>query len=1110
MLLPVVFLLAGCKYDDSDVWKKIDDHTARLTALESMCNNVNSDLVSLRSIVEALQNNVYVASVTQTGNGYTITFTDKTTVTITNGTNGTNGKDGTDGKDGSTPEIGVRQDTDGIWYWTLNGNWLTDSAGNKVQATGTDGAAGTPGVTPQLKIEEDYWYVSYDEGKTWTQAGKAVADYAGDEVFAGVTTDESFVYFTLSDGTVIAVPLAAQAAKLQLVFDETVFAKMDAGETVTTTYTLVAPEGVETSVDTYAYEGWTVLVQPADETTGTLSITAPDPMRDGKVMFILTGSDGTSFVKVVTITERPEDDIETAYVLDAAGGEVSIQAKILTAVVDEEAASWLTATVTEEGVVLAVQPNADYSGRTAQITLTTKKEQTVVVTLTQLQKDAIVVSFSQVSITWQAQEVEIAVRANVECSAEVTAGSDWLTPIATKALTTTQYVFQAAENPSETEERTAEVVFTSADGQLSQTVKVVQARKSNEPLKPVKVTVAQFNAAAPSEVLPYQLTGVISNISNASYGNFDLTDDTGTVYVYGLTATDLGYGAENDKSFSSLGLKKGDTVTLTGYRATFTSADGSEKIEVVYAYHVSHVSAPDPTVSDALAAEVGERIALGASTVMAVYQRGFVVSDGSKAILCYVGSNFLSGAVVPSVGDQVTLTGTRETVSNTGMPELSNISGLTVVSSGTAGYPTAKDITNQLDSYSATEAEYVTFTGDLAVSGSYYNITVDGQTNIGSVRYPLESFGFADLGGHNVTVTGYYDGLNSGKYQYVVVTAVKDNGAIVAPGYTVSEVLAMTEAASVSLKESLVVAKSTRGFIVTDGSKYLYVYANTEVGDVSVGDKVTLTGTWSKYYDLIELTSPSNYAVTGTGAVTHPAAIDMTGSMDTFSPLDTDGASPLVQVKGKLSAGSTSYVSVDGAAYRLRVRYLLSTQSLSDFDGKGVIVKGYYLGSNASAGVQDILFVSIEEDPDASGEEPGGETGSTENLDLSTATYKTPTTEDQVVWNATHFTLQVDKADASTVANNYLGGDSNNRTSSRFYKGSRVTITPASGTTIKSMVWEATSTSYATAFATNSTWSNATASASGTTVTVTPTDGSKAVTVAIGGTCGFTKLTVSY
>lgn len=72
---------------------------------------------------------------------------------------------------------------------------------------------GKDGITPLLKIENDYWFVSYDEGKTWTQEGKAKGDKGdngekgdkGDSMFQSVTQDENYVYFTLADGTIIKI-----------------------------------------------------------------------------------------------------------------------------------------------------------------------------------------------------------------------------------------------------------------------------------------------------------------------------------------------------------------------------------------------------------------------------------------------------------------------------------------------------------------------------------------------------------------------------------------------------------------------------------------------------------------------------------------------------------------------------------------------------------------------------------------------------------------------------------------------------------------------------------------------------------------------------------------
>ena len=129
--------------------------------------------------------------------------------------------------------------------------------------------------------------------------------------------------------------------------------------------------------------------------------------------------------------------------------------------------------------------------------------------------------------------------------------------------------------------------------------------------------------------------------------------------------------------------------------------------------------------------------------------------------------------------------------------------------------------------------------------------------------------------------------------------------------------------------------------------------------------------------------------------------------------------------------------------------------------------------------------------------------------DLSTNSYDASPTENQVTWTGTYATMTNDKGSSSTVANSYLGGDANNRTSTRFYGNHILTITPKSGYRILSVVFTATSDNYATALK-NSTWSNATAAVSSSTVTITPTNGALPISATIGGACGFTAVKVYY
>ena len=80
------------------------------------------------------------------------------------------------------------------------------------------------------------------------------------------------------------------------------------------------------------------------------------------------------------------------------------------------------------------------------------------------------------------------------------------------------------------------------------------------------VTVADF-LAAPEGTALYELTGIVKNLANTTYGNFDLVDATGSVYVYGLTGN-VAIGS-NDKTFSNLGINEGDVITIVGTRTSY-------------------------------------------------------------------------------------------------------------------------------------------------------------------------------------------------------------------------------------------------------------------------------------------------------------------------------------------------------------------------------------------------------------------------------------------------------------------------------------------------------------------------------------------------------------
>lgn len=203
MVCACMFGLSSCgdDYDDSELRGDIKNLEGRITALEEWQKSVNTDIRSLQSLVEALEDKDYVTAVTplEDGTGYVISFLKSGNVTIKNGEQGEKGEDGT------TPVISVKQDSDGKHYWTVNGEWLLDN-GNKMPVTGEkgdkgdNGVSGSDGLTPYIGDNGNWWIGTSDTG----------VKAQGDAIFAkdGIdyTSDLDNVIFTLADGTKITLP----------------------------------------------------------------------------------------------------------------------------------------------------------------------------------------------------------------------------------------------------------------------------------------------------------------------------------------------------------------------------------------------------------------------------------------------------------------------------------------------------------------------------------------------------------------------------------------------------------------------------------------------------------------------------------------------------------------------------------------------------------------------------------------------------------------------------------------------------------------------------------------------------------------------------------------
>lgn len=386
--------LSSCAYDDSDLWNELSDHENRIAMLESLCSQINTNITALQTIVTALQDNDYVTSivpVTQEGEtiGYTINFSKSGAVTIYHGKDGKDGENGTDGKDGHTPVIGIRQDADGYFYWTLDGEWMLDDNGNKIRANGidgadgndgTDGQNGNDGITPQLKIEDGYWHISYDNGSTWEQLGKATGDDGsciqdGNRIFSKVTYDDEYVYLVLADNTTTLV-LPRKSEEFDLLFTDGNELTCSSGETVSIPYTLTYGDE-KSEVAAIPHGGWDARVDKTDNISGNIIVTAPSPMRNGEIIVLASDGKGKTIMKKLLFAEGIVTVANKSYLADSNASTVEVEISTnldYTISIPADAQSWISvegistkAAMRDDVISLSLTANLNNSTRTANV-----------------------------------------------------------------------------------------------------------------------------------------------------------------------------------------------------------------------------------------------------------------------------------------------------------------------------------------------------------------------------------------------------------------------------------------------------------------------------------------------------------------------------------------------------------------------------------------------------------------------------------------------------------------------------------------------------------------------------------------------------------------------
>ena len=184
------------------------------------------------------------------------------------------------------------------------------------------------------------------------------------------------------------------------------------------------------------------------------------------------------------------------------------------------------------------------------------------------------VSPSTMSFPYNGGSSFITLTTNCNWTAE--SDSDWASvSITSGGVSKSGAIVTVTVQPNKGKERKAVVTFTgksntTATATLTITQEASNAGSQGDALGAKNVTIAEFIAQPVDEKTWYRITGTITQIcdnTEDAFGNFYIKDDTGEVFVYGMTKEYK--KGKNDQTFSQLGLKEGDILTFVTLRSEY-------------------------------------------------------------------------------------------------------------------------------------------------------------------------------------------------------------------------------------------------------------------------------------------------------------------------------------------------------------------------------------------------------------------------------------------------------------------------------------------------------------------------------------------------------------
>ena len=357
----------------------------------------------------------------------------------------------------------------GRYYWMIGDEWLLDRAGNKIEIA-------PEASVPEFYVEGGVLSVSVDGGKSWQRLGNV--DKA---LIVSVVEDEAQVVFTLSGGATIVIP-KPKALTITLTGDDATIA---ASGSVTVGYIVTGVENP--NINVLCGSGWRASVEATSATAGIITITAPTPITDDKV--IVFASDGQGRMVAVEMRlvidhsgdnpeppdpPQPEVILRPQYAVYYVGCQ---QTEVVVAVLTnvdytvETDSDWLqyigTKAERTDNLAFVAARNESASARAAKATLTSGNYSTTVVFNQEAAPKKLEVTPARLSFGSEGGSAEITVKANIDftCSAS----EEWVSVVKSGNKIIVEVTAASSIDP-----HTA-TVTVSAEGVESRTVTIIQS-----------------------------------------------------------------------------------------------------------------------------------------------------------------------------------------------------------------------------------------------------------------------------------------------------------------------------------------------------------------------------------------------------------------------------------------------------------------------------------------------------------------------------------------------------------------------------------------------------------------------------------------------------------